>query len=485
MNYGYSYTHTPKARLIGGAFSPLSLSNTQFWSDPTVQTSINSNLSQSLDGSTDALNADALLSDLSSTTGIFAGWVKMPDITPSINSYIVSFGDTIGSSDRIGVWVNTLGRLNVNCIIGGVTQFHLSTDSIIGSNSTWVHCAIIKDGVTPKLYINGVFVSQTFSNSTDKTKWINDNTLVDNMRIGCYNINSSGNALFLGGDLDEWGFWNNDTAVTASSLYNSGAGKTLTDLTTSEKVGLKGYYTLNDYLDTSGNGNTLTAIGTPTDAIGKVQTIVIAGEPIYTLGDLSTASNNGSQTTLINEPTWNTTHVTYATNDFVNIDDVLADISSSTQGTISFWYKPLDATPVGNEIIISFGDDDGDEYLGVFSKTDGKVQLSVRDAEASTTLITDAVALTSGVWTHIYIEHNGTDSTVYIDNVAVSQTNTGIAQAKWFSALTGLSNGRLGCLNYVSAGNILFSNGDIQQVYISTDVKTTAERTNLYNYNQP
>ena len=55
----------------------------------------------------------------------------------------------------------------------------------------------------PKLFINGEKLGQTFTVSTDKTKWINDiQANVDNARIGSLNTNSAGEADQFEGDID-------------------------------------------------------------------------------------------------------------------------------------------------------------------------------------------------------------------------------------------------------------------------------------------
>ncbi len=487
---GSKYEYYLQVGILIGAFDPADLANTQFYSDPTIQSSINSKLAQSLDGSIDALNSDSLLTDLSATTtGIWAGWVKPVDATPTLTSGIVSFADT-DADTFMTIRMLAIGTCNVRFKKSGVNQCVLTTDAAVFSDNTWTHVTLVQDGVSPVLYINGVAVAQTFTVTTDKTIWFNSASMsgIDNGRIGTENINSVGNAQFFGGDFDEWGIWDNDSSVTASSLYNSGSGKTYTDLTTAEKVGLSGYYTMNDLDDSTANANDLVAIGTPIKVIGKVQTIAISGESIYTVGDLAPSSNDGIQATLINQPIWNETHITYATNDFINIDDVLADITTSTGGTFGCWVKMVDSTPAVNETLCSFGDTNAIRYLIFYVTPAGKLRLDCVESGTQWSLETDAIAFSSGVWSHAAIVQDGVSPVLYVDNVAVPQTfTTSVDKTYWFNSFNplALDNGRIGCFNFNNGGDSLFINGDIQQFYISTDVKDTDTRTNIYNHNQP
>ena len=211
-------------------------------------------------------------------------------------------------------------------------------------------------------------------------------------------------------------------------------------------------------------------------------------DPVSTLGDLSAAGNDGTQGTAINQPVWNTTHVTYATNDSINIDAVLTDIASATQGTFSMWVKPVDATPTSAEYFISFGDANADSFIEMYiSGTSGKFNAILRVAGVTQWHIqSDAVGFTSSIWGYASVQQDGVLPVLYIDNVAIAQTTiTSTDTTKWFNDAPLLDVGRIGCRNKNSSGNTNFLNGDMQQVYMSTDVKDAATRTQMYNHNQP
>lgn len=210
-------------------------------------------------------------------------------------------------------------------------------------------------------------------------------------------------------------------------------------------------------------------------------------DPVSILGDLSAAANDGTQGVAINQPVWNTTHVTYATNDTIIIDDVLTDIAGSTQGTIEILHRPVDGTPISNEFLIGFGDANASSFIAIIITTAGMCRVQVRNAGVNQWILdTDAAAFTTGVWTNIILDMDGISAVLYVDNVAVAQTfTTSTDKTHWFSDIPLLDTGRIGGLNFNSGGDQFFVNGDIQQVYMSTDSKDAATRTNLFNHNQP
>jgi len=211
-------------------------------------------------------------------------------------------------------------------------------------------------------------------------------------------------------------------------------------------------------------------------------------DPISILGDLAPSGNDGTQGTAINRPLWNTTHWTSLTNDTINIDNVLTDIASSTNGTVEGWLRHADATKASTEYIVTFGDTSSNEFFMIRKNaTSGKLICALRIAGVTQwQLETDAVAFINNTWMHFNLVQNGTEPMIYINNVAVAQTfTTSTDKTKWFNDASGLDNGRLACLNFNSSGDGSFFDGDYQQIYISTDVKDSDTRTNLYNHNQP
>jgi hypothetical protein len=124
-------------------------------------------------------------------------WVKPTDATPATDMAIIGFGDT-NANEQIFFRCQTSGKLHYSIHdadgspIGRCT---LETDSAVFSDNTWTHVALVQDGTSPVLYVNGVAVAQTFSviSGGDKTTWWPQLAGMDNATIG--------DVEYIGGDL--------------------------------------------------------------------------------------------------------------------------------------------------------------------------------------------------------------------------------------------------------------------------------------------
>jgi len=195
---------------------------TPTYTAPTGASQPTLNNALTLDGSTDALNLDALNSDiLSDTTGSFSFWINKDAFAST--GVIVGFGDT-NVQEFIRIRVTTSGKLQVSLFIATVKKWeHESSASI--STGTWYHVVIVQDGVSPKIYLDTVDITNLIDTS-DTTVWFSDFSGLDNGRLGCTNQNSAGNHQFFDGQIDDFRYYSNKVLTTAevALLYNSGAG---------------------------------------------------------------------------------------------------------------------------------------------------------------------------------------------------------------------------------------------------------------------
>jgi len=145
----------------------------------------------------DYVNIDVVLPELANTKkGTWMTWVKLDDATPATSANIITFGDT-SASEYILMQITTTGLLYCALNIAGVGQWRLDTDASVISDYTWVHLALIQDGVAPVLLVNGEAVAQAFLLATNTTAWFADCAGIDNGRIGCFNYNAGGNIAFI------------------------------------------------------------------------------------------------------------------------------------------------------------------------------------------------------------------------------------------------------------------------------------------------
>lgn len=177
-----------------------------------------------LDGVDEYINIDAVQTTLASTTvGTWSCWVKPVDGTPLSAQEFIAFGDA--DANRLLIFLNENGILRGQCNSGGA-QWQLDTDSVVFSDNTWTHIAIVQDGISPVLYVDGVAVAQTFITSIDKTVWFNDMIGLDNGNIGRLLFNNGSGIQFLNANIDEILFINRAlTSAQIGDIYNLGCPK--------------------------------------------------------------------------------------------------------------------------------------------------------------------------------------------------------------------------------------------------------------------
>uniref|UniRef100_A0A6M3KLM2 Putative lectin/glucanase superfamily protein n=1 Tax=viral metagenome TaxID=1070528 RepID=A0A6M3KLM2_9ZZZZ len=168
--------------------------------------------------------------------------------------------------------------------------------------------------------------------------------------------------------------------------------------------------------------------------------------------------------------------------DYVNINAVIDDIDEATEGTITFWMRTVDATPAAEMVMIGFGDTDGDEYLKISLMTDATIQVASRDAGVNQFIVaTDNAVISNDTKHHIAVVQNGTSPVIYINGIRTAFTFSVSSDVlSWFYELTGVDNGRIGALNYNSAGNDDFYTGVVDEVKIWNRALTAEEIYNDY-----
>ena len=179
------------------------------------------------DGLVDYVNLDALVTPLASTTqGTWSMWVKPVVAITGSTYHLITFGDT-SANEYFRLAVFTTGSLGALARDASGFKWAINTDSPPLSDGVWTHVAMVQDGVSPVLYVDGVAVAQTFSVTTDKTWFFNDSFGdIDNGRLGCLNRSNLGNYLFFDGTIDEVGIWTRALSATEiTALYNDGAGR--------------------------------------------------------------------------------------------------------------------------------------------------------------------------------------------------------------------------------------------------------------------
>ena len=207
--------------------------------------------SLAFDGTNDYVDITGVISSLSSaTTGTIMAWVK--PVSGTTEEYILNFGDA-NANELIGFKVmgdgNNNGDLLVQENIGGSGQWQVRTDSPAFSSGVWTHIVLTQDGTEPVIYIDGVAVAQTVTETTDKTVWFDDTSGLDDGRIGAKLANSGYD--WFTGNICQVGIWD---AVLDQEQIQSIMEKTYEELTASEKTDLVSYWALDETIESSGSG---------------------------------------------------------------------------------------------------------------------------------------------------------------------------------------------------------------------------------------
>ncbi len=173
-----------------------------------------------VDGTDDYIDIDTVVNDMSSAgTGTIEAWIYSEEPNNTTAS-IVAFGDT--DADSFIYLAIADGNLYAYSMITSASQWGLDTDSAIADYQQWLHIALVQDGTSPILYVNGTAPAQTFISQVDKTAWFDDISGIDNARIASRNKNSGGNTDFFDGKIDEVRISNtNRSADWIATSYNN------------------------------------------------------------------------------------------------------------------------------------------------------------------------------------------------------------------------------------------------------------------------
>ena len=174
-------------------------------------------------GSTEYINVDALAADVTSdTTGSFTMWIKPTDANESdiMSLAISTTSDCLLirnhglAKDYFEIWFSSAASGVLWDISSGIASL---------VPGTWIHLALVQDGVNVKMYLDSVLAA---SGSGAESEWFTDLSTLTTGRIGCHNYNNRGNATFFGGQTDDIRYYQNKalTQSEINTLYNSGNG---------------------------------------------------------------------------------------------------------------------------------------------------------------------------------------------------------------------------------------------------------------------
>ena len=176
------------------------------------------------------------------------------------------------------------------------------------------------------------------------------------------------------------------------------------------------------------------------------------------------------------------------TDDYVNIDGIVADVASHTAGTWSAWVKPDSAVPTNTDRFISLSDTSANEYASFdYMANTGLLRGALRTAAATQWIVdTDVNPFSDGVWTHIALVQDGTEPVIYVNGAKPAQAfTTSTDKTVWMSGLSNIDNGRIGNISVNGAGEDFHFDGDINDVRIYNYALSAEQIEDLYKSNNP
>lgn len=184
--------------------------------------------------------------------GTVSIWVKPNDIVS--NQSVVCFTNPALTRRYIGMGLNSTHNFYVDMRTSSFSTsgFFVYANVNPFSVGVWTHLALVQDGVSPQLYVDGVAVAQTFLVPNNDQKWLNDMVGFNTINIGRF-LTSDLNQNYFDGLIDEVSYFS--SALSSSdmlSIYNSGVPTDLTQFSTAPVF----YYRF------EGTGTTATDSGT-------------------------------------------------------------------------------------------------------------------------------------------------------------------------------------------------------------------------------
>ena len=196
----------------------------------------------SFDGVDNFVSIDGVAgsSAFSTNEGAISFWVKVnsPSVTDRVH---FNFGDTDANTYLKVSNDGTLIQFSLR--LAGTIQWEGRKTGGL-PNNTWTNIILNQNGTALVVYINNVSVD-AWDVDTDLSAWVT--SAMNNFRLGCRNYNSSGNAGFFEGFIDD--FLITDTALTSDqrTFLQSNPASSLAVCD-----GIKAYYNCNEF-DGSGD----------------------------------------------------------------------------------------------------------------------------------------------------------------------------------------------------------------------------------------
>ncbi|MFA5932493.1 MAG: DUF2341 domain-containing protein [Microgenomates group bacterium] len=362
-------------------------------------------------------------------------WIKTPSPTDNFPMIVTKSGASDnGYEFRFN---STNGKLQV--IYGGTTPTNLVGNTVLAAN-TWYHVTTTYDGVTAKIYLNGVL-----DNSVAMTGTITANT--EHLLIGA-RYESGTPAYFYTGQIDAVRIY--DYARSASQIVSDmNAGHPAVGSPIGSAVG---YWKFDEGADNrcSAGVNDACNSGSGGNALDGAES------------NMAVPATTASGWT--NSGKFNKAMIFDGSDDQIQITETAPlRFTTSTPYSFSSWVK-LDSIPAANgyEII---GNRACAVRTAIFVNTAGKIDFNIDATSGGSTDPLSTTVLTTGAWYHIVGTYDGTTAKVYVNG-----------KQEGSQAIQGSGN--------IYAGNPYFIGGSTYTCGTSQNwhLDGTIDEVKIYNY---
>lgn len=339
----------------------------------------------------------------------------------------IQTGEIAGVSDRVYLFASSDGTtedVQVNLGVGSLPY------------RQWTFVELRRTGNTIGIAANGgAFTDGTLSSVFNGTA---------PFQMGCVNATP---ALFYNGNLDNVGVWNRVlSASERTSIYNTGAGKSYSELTTAEKSGLVSYWNLDETsgtrADSHSSGNDLTDVNTVTSVNtgpAGVAAVFVSASSEY----LSRAANTA-------------------------LPNATADMS------VAYWVKPPAAGFTAGQAILNYGQFGVAHNWETRTASAGGVFFDVWDATPARIASGSVTGLVANQWNFVVATVNNATKTVTVYRDTVVGT-----PASWTVETPDSASRPFAIGGYGGGGG--YFDGQIANVGTWTGVLSAAVRTSLFN----
>ena len=356
---------------------------------------------------------------LNSVATTISFWVKVNALPATGEAFILSHG---GWQERWKISLPAHGKpVFTTNAVGGIKD--MDTDSVALPVGLWRHLVMTHDGVTDKIYVNGVL-----KNSKAATGNLNSTT--KSFGIG---FNPIDTANYFNGALDDIFIFN--TALTAAEITTLYTAQSTLPTVVNERVAAYSFNGSGFDSSVYANHAVATNVRTTTDRFGF-------GAKAYTFNGTSSRVRAPSSAPL-----------------------------NSAATTISFWLR-INALPVtGESYLFSYGG--WQERLKISLPAHGKIVFSTNNVGTGNSDMDagDGNALTVGTWKHVVVTHDGVNDKIFIDGVRKASKAVAGALKSTVNPLG---------IGYDPIDNGGYFNGSMDDIQVYNYAFTEGEVTALY-----